>query len=292
MEEGSLRVDANVSARIKGETKLGTKTEIKNLNSFSGVERALEAEFARQVGVLESGGDITQQTMLWDGEKGEVRPARSKEGSHDYRYFPEPDLPPLQLSPEWIKRMCDDLPELPAAKRLRFANEYKLAPVEIEVLTANPPLADYFEQIVKEGAEPKTAANWVMRDVRQLLNTGADLGTLRVTPKALAQLLAMVRDGTVSHSAATRIFAIASETGASPQDIARSEGLIQEKNEDALTGWVDQVLAENPDVTARFRAGDKKLLGVLVGLVMKASKGRADPKAVNQLLSARAAPGE
>jgi aspartyl-tRNA(Asn)/glutamyl-tRNA(Gln) amidotransferase subunit B len=292
MEEGSLRVDANVSARIRGETKLGTKTEIKNLNSFSGVERALEVEFGRQVEILESGGEITQQTMLWDAARSEVRPARSKEASHDYRYFPEPDLPPLRLSPEWIKQMCDDLPELPSAKRVRFANEYKLAPVEIEVLTANPPLADYFEQIVSAGAEPKTAANWVIRDVRQVLNAGVDLATFAVSPKALAELLGMVRDGTVSHSAATRIFAIMSTSGELPQDVARREGLIQEKSEDALAGWVDQVLAENPDVAARFRAGDKKLLGVLVGLVMKASKGRADPKAVNQLLSARAAEGE
>jgi aspartyl-tRNA(Asn)/glutamyl-tRNA(Gln) amidotransferase subunit B len=292
MEEGSLRVDANVSARIRGETKLGTKTEVKNLNSFSGVERALEIEFARQVELIESGGDVTQQTMLWDANKGEVRPARSKEGSHDYRYFPEPDLPPLQLSAVWIKQMCDDLPELPSAKRLRFANQYKLTPVEIEVLTANPPLAAYFEKIVDAGGDPKTAANWVIRDVRQLINAGANLDALKITPAGLAILLGMVRTGTVSHSAATRIFALASESGDAPDEIARREGLLQEKNEDALTGWVDQVLAENPDVASRFRAGDKKLLGVLVGLVMKASKGRADPKAVNQLLSARAAEGE
>jgi aspartyl-tRNA(Asn)/glutamyl-tRNA(Gln) amidotransferase subunit B len=292
MEEGSLRVDANVSARLRGETKLGTKTEVKNLNSFSGVERALELEFARQVELLESGGEVTQQTMLWDANKGEVRPARSKEASHDYRYFPEPDLPPLRLAPAWIRQMGENLPELPSAKRARFANEYKLKPVEIEVLTANPPLAAYFEEIVRAGADPKDAANWVIRDVRQLLNAGADLQTLRVSPKALAQLLAMVSDNTVSRAAATRIFAIASETGDAPLDIARREGLLQERSEDALAGWVDQVLAENPDVTARFRAGDRKLLGVLVGLVMKASKGRADPKAVNQLLSARAAAGE
>ena len=292
MEEGSLRVDANVSARLRGETKLGTKTEVKNLNSFSGVERALELEFARQVELLESGGEVTQQTMLWDANRGEVRPARSKEASHDYRYFPEPDLPPLQLAPAWIEQVGASLPELPSAKRARFANEYKLKPVEIEVLTANPPLAAYFEEIVRAGADPKDAANWVIRDVRQLLNAGADLETLRVSPKALAQLLAMVSDNTVSRAAATRIFAIASETGDAPLDIARREGLLQERSEDALAGWVDQVLAENPDVTARFRAGDRKLLGVLVGLVMKASKGRADPKAVNQLLSARAAAGE
>ncbi len=292
MEEGSLRVDANVSARPRGETKLGTKTEVKNLNSFSGVERALEVEFARQVEVLAGGGTVTQQTMLWDANRGEVRPARSKEGSHDYRYFPEPDLPPLQLTRAWIDRARVELPELPAAKQARFAADYKLTPPEIEVLTASVPLAKYFEEVTAAGGEAKAAANWVMRDVRQLLNAGLDIDSVRIRPPELAQLLQLVRDGTVSHAAATRIFAIASETGEGPLEVAKREGLLQERNEDALAGWVDQVLAENPDVAARFRGGDKKLLGVLVGLVMKASKGRADPKAINQLLSARAAAGE
>jgi len=292
MEEGSLRVDANVSARQRGETKLGTKTEVKNLNSFSGVERALEIEFARQVEVLESGGTVHQQTMLWDANRGQVRPSRSKEGSHDYRYFPEPDLPPLRLTRDRINRVRDELPELPAAKQARFATEYTLTAAEIEVLTAEVPLSAYFEEVARASSDAKGAANWVIRDVRQLLNSGATLAALKIRPAALAQLLTMVRDDTVSHAAATKIFAIASETGELPLDIAKKEGLLQERNEDALAGWVDQVLAENPDVATRFRGGDKKLLGVLVGLVMKASKGRADPKAINQLLSARAAAGE
>jgi len=292
MEEGSLRVDANVSARLRGETALGTKTEVKNMNSFSGVERALEVEFARQCEVLAAGGTVHQQTMLWDANRGEVRPARSKEQSHDYRYFPEPDLPPLVFARAWIDRMRTELPELPVAKQRRFAADYKLTPAEIEVLTADSPLAVYFEEVMRSGADAKAAANWVIRDVRQLLNDGALLATLRVRPPALAQLLAMVRDGTVSHAAATRIFAIVAESGDAPVEVARREGLLQERDLDALTGWVDQVLAENPDEAARFRAGEKKLLGVLVGQVMKLSKGRADPKAVNQLLSARAAAGE
>jgi aspartyl-tRNA(Asn)/glutamyl-tRNA(Gln) amidotransferase subunit B len=292
MEEGSLRVDANVSARLRGETKLGTKTEVKNLNSFSGVERALEVEFARQCEVLASGGTITQQTMLWDANRGEVRPARSKEGSHDYRYFPEPDLPPLRLARAWIDQSRMSLPELPSAKQARFAADYKLTPAEVEVLTASKPLAEYFEAVAAASGDPKAAANWVMRDVRQLLNTGVDIEQIRIRPAELAQLLILVRDGTVSHAAATRVFALAAESGERPLDIAKREGLIQERNEDALAGWVDQVFAENLDVATRFRAGDKKLQGVLVGLVMKASKGRADPKAVNQLLSARAAAGE
>jgi aspartyl-tRNA(Asn)/glutamyl-tRNA(Gln) amidotransferase subunit B len=292
MEEGSLRVDANVSARLRGETKLGTKTEVKNLNSFSGVERALEVEFARQVDVLSHGGTVTQQTMLWDAIRGEVRPARSKEGSHDYRYFPEPDLPPLRLERAWLDRARVDLPELPSAKQARFLADYKLTPAEIEVLTADMSLSAYFEEVARVDGDAKGAANWVIRDVRQLLNSGATLATLKIRPPALAQLLAMVRAGTVSHAAATKIFAIVSESVDTPLDIARREGLLQERSQDALVGWVDQVLAENPDVASRFRAGDRKLLGVLVGLVMKASKGRADPKAVNQLLSARAEAGE
>ena len=292
MEEGSLRVDANVSARLRGETTLGTKTEVKNMNSFSGVERALEVEFERQCELLAAGGTVHQQTMLWDGHRGEVRPARSKEGSHDYRYFPEPDLPPLVLARDWIDAQRDALPELPAAKQSRFAADYALTAAEIEVLTAPAPLAEFFEEGVTAGADPKTAANWVIRDVRQLLNAGAALATLRVRPSALAELLALVRDGTVSHAAGTRIFAIVAETGDPPAEIATREGLVQERSADALAGWVDQVLAENPDEAARFRAGEKKLLGVLVGQVMKLSKGRADPKAVNQLLSARAAAGE
>jgi aspartyl-tRNA(Asn)/glutamyl-tRNA(Gln) amidotransferase subunit B len=292
MEEGSLRVDANVSARLRGETKLGTKTEVKNLNSFSGVERALEVEFARQCEVLASGGTITQQTMLWDANRGEVRPARSKEGSHDYRYFPEPDLPPLRLARAWIDQSRMALPELPSAKQARFAADYKLTAAEVEVLTADAALAAYFEEVARIDGDAKSAANWVIRDVRQLLNSGAELATLKIPPASLAQLLGMVRDNTVSHAAATKIFALASESGELPLDIAKREGLIQERNEDALAGWVEQVLAENPDVASRFRGGDRKLQGVLVGLVMKASKGRADPKAVNQLLSARAAAGE
>ncbi|HEY7861251.1 MAG TPA: Asp-tRNA(Asn)/Glu-tRNA(Gln) amidotransferase subunit GatB, partial [Gemmatimonadaceae bacterium] len=161
MEEGSLRVDANVSARLRGETALGTKTEVKNMNSFSGVERALEVEFARQCEVLAAGGRVHQQTMLWDANRGEVRPARSKEQSHDYRYFPEPDLPPLVLARAWIDRVRTELPELPVAKQERFAAEYKLTPAEIEVLTANSPLAVYFEEVVRSGADAKAAANWV-----------------------------------------------------------------------------------------------------------------------------------
>jgi aspartyl-tRNA(Asn)/glutamyl-tRNA(Gln) amidotransferase subunit B len=286
MEEGSLRVDANVSARRRGETKLGTKTEVKNMNSFSGVERALEVEFARHVGVLEAGGSIEQQTMLWDGST--VRPARSKEGSHDYRYFPEPDLPPLILAPEWIEQVRHDLPELPAARRARFAEDYTLGEYDIEVLTANPNFADYYESVARAHGEPKAAANWVMGEVMATLKTsGEDISRFRVRPADLASLLNLVRDGVVSHTAAKQIFGHMVATGDPPAQIAEREGLVKVDDDAQLAAWLDEVIAENPNEAERFRNGEKKLQGVLIGAVMKKSKGRADPRKLNQLLTAR-----
>jgi aspartyl-tRNA(Asn)/glutamyl-tRNA(Gln) amidotransferase subunit B len=286
MEEGSLRVDANVSARRRGETKLGTKTEVKNMNSFSGVERALEVEFARHVGVLEAGGSIEQQTMLWDGSS--VRPARSKEGSHDYRYFPEPDLPPLILSPDWIDLVRKDLPELPAARRARFAEDYKLGEYDVEVLTANPRLADYYESVARAHGEPKAAANWVMGEVMATLKTsGEDVARFRVRPADLASLLNLVRDGIVSHTAAKQIFGHMVSTGDLPAQIAEREGLVKVDDDAQLAAWLDEVIAEHPAEAERYRNGEKKLQGVLIGAVMKKSKGRADPRKLNQLLTAR-----
>jgi aspartyl-tRNA(Asn)/glutamyl-tRNA(Gln) amidotransferase subunit B len=286
MEEGSLRVDANVSARRRGESKLGTKTEVKNMNSFSGVERALEVEFARQVAVLDAGGTIEQQTMLWDGSA--VRPARAKEGSHDYRYFPEPDLPPLILAPEWIEQVRHDLPELPAARRARFAAEYHLGDYDVEVLTANPRVADYYESVARGHGEPKAAANWVMGEVLATLKTsGEDVSRFRVRPADLAALLDLVRDGVVSHTAAKQIFGRMVATGDPPAQIAEREGLVKVDDDAQLAAWLDEVIAENPNEAARLRNGEKKLQGVLIGAVMKKSKGRADPRKLNQLLSAR-----
>jgi aspartyl-tRNA(Asn)/glutamyl-tRNA(Gln) amidotransferase subunit B len=288
MEEGSLRVDANISTRLRGETKLGTKTEVKNMNSFSGVERALEAEFVRQVKVLDDGGRVEQQTMLWDGARGVVRPARSKEASHDYRYFPEPDLPPLVLSREWIEEQRRSLPELPAARRARFAQTYALPPHDLEILTSSVPLADYYEHTARAHGDPKTAANWVRGEVLAAVNAaGTSLREFPVRPADLAELLNLVRDGKVSNTAAKRIFAEMRRSGERPAQIAEREGLLQEGSADAISVWVDEVMAEHPDEARRFLAGERKLLGVLVGAVMKKSKGRADPKRVNQLLSSR-----
>ena len=288
MEEGSLRVDANVSARRRGAAKLGTKTEVKNMNSFSGVERALEVEFVRQVGVLASGGTVQQQTMLWDAGAGEVRPSRTKEGSHDYRYFPEPDLPPLVLADEWIDRVRHDLPELPADRRRRFATDYKLGEYDVNVLTASSRVSDYYEAVARAHRDPKVAANWVMGEVlAQLKGSAADIDTFRVRPQDLAGLLDLMRDGVLSHTAAKQVFAGMVATGEPAAQIAEREGLVKVDDDAQLAAWLDEVIGELPTEAERFRAGEKKLQGVLIGAVMKKSKGRADPRKLNQLLAAR-----
>ncbi len=290
MEEGTLRVDANISVRRPGDTTLATKTEVKNMNSFSAVERALEAEFRRQCALCERGEAVRQETMLWDGARGEVRSSRVKEGSDDYRYFPDPDLPPLVLTKAWIDDIRSHLPELPSDRRARFAGEYGLPAYDIEVLTSSPRLADYFESVARPHGDAKVAANWVMGEVLAEINrTGAPLAEFRVRPADLARLLDMVRDGLISHSAAKRVFALMAESGERPEQIAEREGLTRVADDGPLRGWIDEVLAAHPAEAARSLAGERKLQGVLVGLVMKASGGRADPKRVNQLLVERTA---
>jgi aspartyl-tRNA(Asn)/glutamyl-tRNA(Gln) amidotransferase subunit B len=290
MEEGSLRVDANVSARLRGETKLGTKTEVKNMNSFSGLERAVDSEFARQCAMLDRGESVVQQTMLWDGARGEVRPSRTKEGSHDYRYFPEPDLPPLVLTAEWIARQAQAIPELPQARQARFASEYGLSDYDAEVLTAGRQLSDYFESVARQHGDPKAAANWVMGEVMAALNSaGIAPDHFRVRPADLAQLLNMVRDGLLSHSAAKRVFGMMAETGERPEQIATREGLLKVEDSDQLGAWIDQAITARPAEWKRLAGGETKLIGIFVGAVMKLSRGSADPQRVNQLLLERAA---
>ncbi len=288
MEEGSLRVDANISVRPHGHAKLGTKTEVKNMNSFSAVERALEAEFERQCALLDAGGKVEQLTLFWDSMRETVRPSRTKEGSHDYRYFPEPDLRPLMVDEKWIGDARKNLPELPAARKERLAQDYGISTAEVEQLTATPALAEYFEAVARASGDGKAAYNWVMGEVLAVLRaSGQEITLLRVRPADLAQLLNLVRDGTISHTAAKRVFASMIETGKPPAQVAADEGLLQVGDEDAIATWVDEVLREHPEEATRYLAGEKKLQGVLVGFVMKKSKGRADPKRVNQLLSVR-----
>ena len=295
MEEGSLRVDANVSARPVGDTALRTRTEIKNLNSFSNVAKALEFEYARHCSTYDAGGAVLQQTMLFDAARGDVRPARSKEGSHDYRYFPEPDLPPLVLTQAWIQGVRNGLPEFPAARRARFASSYGLSMADAEVLTASRAVGDYFEVVAKDADDPKASANWVMGEVLARLNeTGKAIEEFPVRPSLLAGLIALVKAGELSSTAAKTVLATLVEQGAvspaaieNPKAIAERLGLLQVGDDSALRAWIDEVLAEHPDEARRYDAGEIRLQGVLVGLVMKKSKGRADPRKLNQLLSAR-----
>ncbi len=288
MEEGSLRVDANVSARLHGADKLGTKTEVKNVNSFSAVERALESEFTRQCALLETGGMVRQETMIWDAARGTVRPARSKEESHDYRYFPDPDLPPLILHPEYVERLRRTMPELPHGLRTRFAADFHLSDSEIDVLTSSPALAAYFEGVARAHGDAKSAANWVMGEVSAALNDrGMKIERFPVHAGALAELLDLVRDGKLSHTAAKAVLANMIDTGRSASVAAAELGVIQVGDDAQLEAWIDEVLAAMPEEAARLRAGEKKLTGVIVGAVMKKSKGRADPKRVNALLAAR-----
>jgi aspartyl-tRNA(Asn)/glutamyl-tRNA(Gln) amidotransferase subunit B len=290
MEQGSLRVDANISTRRRGDTELGTKTELKNLNSFTNVVRALEAEFARQCAVLDAGGTVDQQTMLWDERTETVRPARSKEGSHDYRYFPEPDLPPLVLDSARIGWLERNMPELPAARRERLRSDHPaLTDYDIDVLTSSRALGDYFDHVARQSGDAKASANWILGEVLAALKTtGQPIDQFAVRPADLAELLQLVRDGVVSHSAGKQIFATMVTTGDRAAQIAERDGLLKVTDDSALAAWVDAVLAEHPGEARRFLAGEKRLQGVLVGHVMKKSKGSADPKRVNQLLAERA----
>ena len=289
MEEGSLRVDANISVREPGQVKLGTKTKVKNMNSFSAVERALDSEFARQCSLVDSGGKVEQQTLLWDSAREVVRPSRTKEGSHDYRYFPEPDLRPLLLDARWMERVRDELPELPEARRKRLSLDFALAPSEVEQLTSSPAIAEYFEAVARASGDGKGSYNWVMGEVTAALRaSGKGVDAFPVRPADLAQLLNLVRDGTISHTAGKRVFAVMVETGKPAAQVAADEGLLQVGDNSVVAAWVDEVLLEHPEEAARYRAGEKKLQGVLVGFVMRKSRGRADPKLVNQLLASRA----
>ena len=281
MEEGSLRVDANVSVRREGDTRLGTKTEVKNMNSFANVERALTVERDRQIALIESGGRVEQVTLLFDAGTGQVRPMRSKEESHDYRYFPDPDLPPLVLSPRWVEEQRADLPELPDAKQERFMAIHALPPYDAGVLVAERPIADYFEAVVAAGVEPKTASNWVINDAMRGYN---ESGSFAVSPAQLASLVALVSDGTVSNQAAKRIFPALANSTESPRAVAERLGLLQVGDLDALGAWVDEVVAANPREVERFRGGDLKLMGFFVGQVMKKSQGKADPKKIQPVL--------
>jgi len=287
MEKGSLRVDANLSVRPLGETTLGTKTEVKNMNSFANVERALEAERIRQIALIESGGRVEQVSLLFNAATGEVRPMRSKEDSHDYRYFPDPDLPPLVLTRAWIEAERAALPELPEAMRTRLADQYGLSAYDSQVLSGEVEIARYFEAVVVAGADAKAAANWVMGEALTDWNAG---GAFRVPAATLSALIALVAGGTVSHQAGKKVYVeLSSRGGGDPLAVATELGLIQVRDESALEAWVDEVLAACPDEVARFKGGEAKLMGFLTGQVMKRSGGKADPKGIQAVLARKLA---
>jgi aspartyl-tRNA(Asn)/glutamyl-tRNA(Gln) amidotransferase subunit B len=288
MEKGSLRVDANVSVRPRGDGPLGTRTEVKNLNSFSNVERALAYEAARQARVLETGGTVVHETRLWDAGAGETRPMRGKEGAPDYRYFPEPDLPPLVLEPARVDAIRSGLPELPHARASRFVDAYGLPSYDAGVLTADRAVADYFEAVAAL-ADPKAASNWVMGEVMAWMNdAGRGIDAFPITPDRLAGLVELAAAGRVSSTGAKAVFDRMLTDGRSAAAIVEAEGLAQVSDTDQLAGWVDDALAAHPVEADRLRAGEAKLIGFFTGAVMRASGGQADPERVQALLRERA----
>jgi len=288
MEEGSLRVDANVSLRASGADEYGVKTEVKNLNSFSAVERSVVAEAKRQTAILDAGGEIVQETLLWDERDGSLRAMRSKEESHDYRYFPDPDLPPLRLDSERIRVLKAGLPELPAQRRARLMEVHDLEARDVDVLIASRSLANYFEALVAVVGEAKVAANWVkgpvLKEANRVQRSVEDLG---IPPSDLAALIELVEDGTVSGSMGRKVLGQMVDTGKTAREIIETEGLSQIQDSDELNAWVDAVISENAEEVERYRSGESRLIGYFVGQVMQKSKGRADPKALSAILRGR-----
>ena len=287
MEEGSLRVDANVSLREQGSERLEASTEVKNLNSFSAVEKALAVEIERQTRLRADGASVVRQTLLWDAGRGDVRVMRDKEDSQDYRYFPDPDLPPLVVSTARVASVRAAMGELPVAKRERFRRQYELPAYDVEVLTSSRPLADYFEAVMRFGGQPKTVSNWVMGPVLETVKRGlADFSSAGLAPDRLAELLSLVSEEAVSAVAAKAVLTRMARTGQPPGVIVRREGLAQVREERVLKKWVAEAVAAHPGEVARYKAGETRLLGFLIGRVMRASGRTADPRRVNQLLRA------
>jgi aspartyl-tRNA(Asn)/glutamyl-tRNA(Gln) amidotransferase subunit B len=297
MEEGAMRCEANISLRPRGESELGIKVEVKNLNSFHSVKLALEYETERQAKTLEADERIEQVTMGWDEARGMTVVQRTKEYAHDYRYFPEPDLPPLVLSREWVEGIKQKLPELPGAKQNRFMEQYGLSRYDADVLTAERPVADYFESCVKKGLETrdkglgagaKAIANWITGELFRLLKA-ADIGieAVKITPDALTELLTLVEKGTISISIAKDVFSEMFETGRPAAQIVEEKGLAQISDLEELSRMVEQVIAENPGPVEEYLGGKEAVLRFLVGQVMKATRGKANPHLVNELLKER-----
>jgi aspartyl-tRNA(Asn)/glutamyl-tRNA(Gln) amidotransferase subunit B len=289
MQEGSFRCDANVSVRPKGQDELGTRTEIKNVNSFRFVERAINYEIERQIELIEDGGQVVQETRLYDSEQNVTRSMRSKEEATDYRYFPDPDLLPLVIEEDFIHDIKVNLPELPNAKRQRFEQDYDLSTADASQLTVSKAMADYFETVVKQTeAAPKIASNWVLGELSAYLNkNNLDIEHSPVKAEQLTALLARIADNTISGKIAKTVFEYMWQTGQSPDDIIDAQGLRQVTDTGAIEKLIDDIIAANPEQVAEFKAGKEKVFGFFVGQVMKASKGKANPKQVNDCLRSK-----
>jgi aspartyl-tRNA(Asn)/glutamyl-tRNA(Gln) amidotransferase subunit B len=285
MEEGSLRCDANVSVRKRGAEKFGAKAELKNLNSFRFIQRALEYEIARQIGVLESGGRVEQETRLYDVARGRTEAMRSKEFAHDYRYFPDPDLLPVRVSAAHIAEVERDMPELPASKRARFCGEYNLSPYDAEALTASRALADYFEQTVNAGAPAKSAASWIETELLRFLNdANCEIGASPVSPAALAELIARVESGSITAATGKKVFAQMFSERKSAAEIIAAGGFSQIQDTGEIERMAREVIEKNADNVAKYRAGNEGVFKFFVGQVIRASRGQANPQIVNDIL--------
>lgn len=285
MEEGSLRCDANISVRLMGEEKLGTKAEIKNMNSFSGVQKGIEYEALRQAELIEDGGSVVQETRTWDDAQGITLSMRKKEQENDYRYFPEPDLMPIITSPETIEAARQSLPELPDMVMARFVEDYGLSATDAEILTGLKETADYLDATIKAGADPKIAANWMLGDVSKMINdNGITFAEAPIQPSQLAGMIALIDKGTISGKIAKKVVISMWETGKDAQQVVEEQGLVQISDTGAIEEIVVKIIAANPKSIEDFKNGKDKAIGFLVGQIMKETKGRANPGVVNQLL--------
>ena len=285
LEEGSFRCDANVSIRPTGSTSLGTRTELKNLNSFRHVEKALQYEIIRQKETLLEGDQVVQETRLWDPEKNCSTSMRGKEEAHDYRYFPDPDLLPLVIEEEWVEEVRKDLPELPEARKSRFIQDYGLPPYDADLLTTDRELADYFETCLKSFNKPKQVSNWIMGPLLGLLNAdGKTIDDSPIPPKNLAHLLKLIDEGVISNKIAKTVFDKMAKSGQNPDQIVKDEGLVQVSDISQIEAVIDNVIAAHPNEVTAFQNGKTKLLGFFVGQVMRETRGKANPKVVNEVL--------
>ncbi|MBI9071559.1 MAG: Asp-tRNA(Asn)/Glu-tRNA(Gln) amidotransferase subunit GatB [Melioribacteraceae bacterium] len=285
MEEGSLRCDANVSIRPVGQEKLGTRAEIKNLNSFNNVAKSIEFEIERQIELVEDGGEVVQETLLWNADKNETYSMRGKEDSHDYRYFPDPDLIPIHISEEWKNEIAETMPELPKARFERFVNDFKLPEYDAGVLTATKNLADYYEEVLKETDDYKSASNWVMGDVSKILNEEKiDVSKFPISPVNIGKLIALINNNTISSKIAKDVFPEMMKEDKDPAVIVKEKNLVQITDTSAIDDAVTKVVDANPGQVAQFLEGKEKVIGFLVGQVMKETKGKANPQMVNDAL--------